>query len=133
MSFAANAPEAARSGEPLAARYEALIRLAEAIRSQRNWRDLFQAFAKELREVVPFDAIGQFDGTTLVHWHYVEPHDQQIEALRQSGLPQDEETPERWVYRHQQPSSSAPATGRPAFLFSIVSGRRASGRSVCCR
>jgi hypothetical protein len=39
-----------------AARYEALIRLAEIIRSHPNEEELFQTLATELREVVEFDA-----------------------------------------------------------------------------
>ena len=54
---------------PLGARYESLIRLAEAIRSQRDHSDLFDLLANELRSVVQFDAILQYDeAANKVRW-----------------------------------------------------------------
>ena len=54
----------------LAARYESLIRMAEAVRSHRDQRELFDLLARELRRVVPFDAIAQYDdGPRKVRWH----------------------------------------------------------------
>lgn len=50
-------------------RYESLIRLAEAIRSQVNQKELFRFVADELLKVVPFDAIAQYDGPgNKVNW-----------------------------------------------------------------
>ena len=62
--------QAAVAGASPAARYESLIRLADAIRSQPAGGDLFGLLAEELRRVVPFDAIAQFDETaTKVRAH----------------------------------------------------------------
>ena len=52
------------ASEPLLAeRYEALIRVSQAIASHRDPKDLFRTMAKELRRVVQFDGIvvAQYD------------------------------------------------------------------------
>lgn len=51
------------------ARYEALVRLADAIRAETD-SDLFQVLVRELRHVVQFDAVAQFDESlNKVNWH----------------------------------------------------------------
>jgi formate hydrogenlyase transcriptional activator len=56
--------------EPIAARYESLIRLADSIRAQRAPSELFNILVQELRQIVPFDAIAQFDeSANKVNWH----------------------------------------------------------------
>jgi hypothetical protein len=52
MSQAANALEPAPLPDEIASRYQALIRLGQAIRSHPNEKDLFQTLANELHEVV---------------------------------------------------------------------------------
>jgi hypothetical protein len=52
MSQAANALEPASLPDEIASRYQALIRLGQAIRSHPNEKDLFQTLANELHEVV---------------------------------------------------------------------------------
>jgi GAF domain-containing protein len=54
-------PIAVISNEGLAPRYEALIRLAQLIRSHPGEKDLFQTCASELHQVVPFNGINQLD------------------------------------------------------------------------
>ena len=99
----ANAFEAIPSGERLAAQYEALIRVAEVIRSHPDEKDLFQTLARELHDVVPFDGISRFDAAAnWVQWHFLEPYGEAIEALPASPIPK-EETIAWWVYRNQQP------------------------------
>src|SRR4051812_7775331 len=57
-----------------AARYESLIRLAEAIRAGAGVDNLFALLVEQMRGVVPFDAMAQFDETsTKVKWHYERP------------------------------------------------------------
>ena len=57
------------AGAAEAARYESLIRLAEAIRSRTGDDDLFGLLVDELRRTLPFDAIAQFDDTsTKINW-----------------------------------------------------------------
>ena len=66
---ATNSPTAAISSETLASRYEALIRLAEVIRSKPEEQDLFETLVSELHQVVPFDGISQLDpGANRVRW-----------------------------------------------------------------
>ena len=97
----AEAVEGASSTQSLAPRYESLIRVAEAIRSHRDQKDLFQLLADELRQVVPFDAMAQFDHAgNRVNWHFSEGYESGISPV--SDIPK-EETVRWWVYQTQQP------------------------------
>jgi len=103
-----------RSTESLAPRYESLIRLAEAIRSHRDQKDLFQLAADELRQVVPFDAMAQFDHAgNRVNWHFSEAIDSAVSRV--SDIPK-EETVGWLVHRTQQP-----------LVIEV------SGKETCCR
>jgi formate hydrogenlyase transcriptional activator len=101
---ATNSPTAAISSETLSSRYEALIRLAEVIRSKPEEEDLFETMVSELHQVVPFDGISQLDpGANRVRWQFLEPYKGKLEAIRAvSSIPRDE-TAAWWVYRNQQP------------------------------
>jgi formate hydrogenlyase transcriptional activator len=103
-SLATDAQKAAISCEALASRYEALIRLAEVIRSKPEEEDLFETLVSELHQVVPFDGISQLDpGANRVRWQLLEPYKEKLEAMRAvSAFPRDE-TAAWWVYRNQQP------------------------------
>ncbi len=95
--------EIAPINEQLAVRYEALIRLAEVIRSHPDEGDLFQTLANELHHVVAFDAFCQFDGTAnWIQWYFVEPYKSKLETRRLEPVPK-EEMLAWWVYRNQQP------------------------------
>src|SRR5579883_338148 len=53
-----------------AARYEALIRISNSIRARKEPQELFQLLVDELKLVIPFDAIAQFDeSSNKIHWH----------------------------------------------------------------
>ena len=83
MSPAADALELISSPDELASRYEALIRLAEAIRSHPSENELFHTLVKELHEVVEFDVLCQLDGTAnWVKWYFAEPYKDKLEARR---------------------------------------------------
>jgi formate hydrogenlyase transcriptional activator len=98
-----NRLQAVTLDEGLASRYEALVRIAELIRSHPEERDLFQTLASELHQLVPFDAISQFDSVAnRVHWHLLEPHNSAFESLAIRSIPK-EETIAWWVYQNQQP------------------------------
>lgn len=72
MSPAVNAPVLKSRHSGLDSRYEALIHLAEAIRSHPDEKDLFRTLANGPREVVEFDALCQFDGrANWVQWYFV--------------------------------------------------------------
>src|SRR5437879_962417 len=92
--------EEARSTLSLTSRYESLIRLAEAIRSHRDQKDLFQLLVDELRQVVPFDVMAQCDHAGhKVNWHFSEPYHSEKPVPH---IPK-EETVAWWVDRTQQP------------------------------
>ena len=93
----------ARSSSPeaeklSAARYESLIRLAEAIRTHEQPQDLFHVLVRELGNVVRFDAIAQYDqDLNKVEWHLGDL----CKANSQPSL-EKEETVAWWVQRHQE-------------------------------
>ena len=85
----------------LAPRYESLIRLAEAIRSHRDQREFFQLLVEELRHVVPFDSMAQFDHAgKKINWHFSEDYEF---CMRQVSHIPKEETVDWWVDQTQQP------------------------------
>ena len=87
----------------LAPRFIALNRLAEAIRSHTDEKDLFRTLVNELREVVQFDVLCQLDGTAnWVQWFVDEPYNDKLETRRLEAVPK-EETAAWWVYQNQQP------------------------------
>jgi formate hydrogenlyase transcriptional activator len=103
MSPADNALEPAPLRSGPASRYEALIRLAEAIRSNPDEQDLFRTLISELHDVVEFDVLCQFDGTAnWVQWYFAEPYNDKLEARRLEAVSK-EDTAAWWVYRNQQP------------------------------
>jgi formate hydrogenlyase transcriptional activator len=103
MSLAVDALDPGSLSKGLASRYEALIRLAEAIRSHQDEKDLFRTLANELHRVVAFDGLWHFDGAAnRVQWHFVEPYDSKLEARRLEAVPKEEKLAWR-VYRNQQP------------------------------
>jgi formate hydrogenlyase transcriptional activator len=93
---------------PLAARYETLVRLSQAIRVHRDPQELFHALADKLRQVIDFDSIGvvQYsdesrDGTGRVRWHVLEfrDHSHAAPPLDASA----EESAAVWVFQNQRP------------------------------
>ena len=93
----------APANERLAARYEALIRLAEVIRSHPEEGALFQTLASELHDVVELDGFCHFDvAANWVQWHFDGPYQDGLEVRRLEPVPK-EETVAWWVYQNQQP------------------------------
>jgi formate hydrogenlyase transcriptional activator len=129
MRVVAEVLEEARSTQSLAPRYESLIRLAEAIRSHRDQKDLFELLANELRQVVPFDAMAQFDHSgNRVNWHFSEAYDS--EKGRVSDIPK-EETVAWWVDRSQQPVVLQVANEETRFRTTIEALQKKGLRSLC--
>jgi hypothetical protein len=61
----------AHAEELVSIRYESLIRLADSIRAQHDPNGLFRILVRELSEVVPFDAVAQFDeAANKLNWHF---------------------------------------------------------------
>jgi len=94
-------PVRVREPEKLpAARYESLIRLAEAIRMHQHPQDLFDVLVRELRDVVHFDAIAQYDeALNKVNWHLGAICNTTAKQAREL---EKEETIAWWVQQHQQ-------------------------------
>src|SRR6266404_8307436 len=128
MLVTAERLEEAPSTQSLTSRYESLIRLAEAIRSQGDQKDLFQFLADELRQVVPFDVMAQCDHAgKKVNWHFSEAYDGK---RRGSDIPR-EETVAWWVDRTQQPVVLQVAGEETRFPATIEALNRLGLRSLC--
>src|SRR6266436_5438823 len=79
MPSAKNALEPAPLQNGPASRYEAVIRLGEAIRSHPDEKDLFRTLVNELHEVVEFDVLGQFDSTAnWVQWYFARSEERRV-------------------------------------------------------
>ncbi len=100
MPLAAMTSEVEFESEYLAPeRYEALIRVSQAIGGRQDPEELFYAIAAELRQVVAFDeiAISQCSRETEKIWHLKGADREAPADISLLG------TPTRWVYDHQEP------------------------------
>ncbi len=117
------------SEEFVTARYESLIRLAESIRAQRDPNGLFCVLVHELRKVVPFDGIAQFDeAANKVNWHFCEPHEQP--SVSPADVPK-EESIAWWVYEHQRALVIRDVREEAQFPLSMQCLAETGLRSVC--
>jgi len=129
MLVTAEKLEIARPTQSLAPRYESLIRLAEAIRSHRNQKDLFQLLADELRQVVPFDVMAQCDHAgKKVNWHFSGAYDSEISRV--PDIPK-EETVGWWVDQTQQPLVLQVTSEETRFRTTIEALNKLGLRSLC--
>jgi formate hydrogenlyase transcriptional activator len=121
--------EVPRSTPALGPRYESLIRLAEAIRSHRDQKDLFQLLADELRQVVQFDAMAQCNPAgNKVNWHFSEAYGS--EDCRVSDIPR-EETVAWWVHRTQEAVVLQVDSEETRFRATIEALNKLGLRSLC--
>src|SRR5579872_911746 len=100
MSSVSEAP----SERLLPERYEALIRVSQAISAHRDPKDLFRAMATELHRVVEFDGIvvAQYDeASNEIVWTACEVCSQQG-PVPPPDIPADE-TITKWVFQRQEP------------------------------
>jgi formate hydrogenlyase transcriptional activator len=98
------ATSVAPSKSLLSDRYEALIRVSQAIGAHRDPGDLFRAMATELRRVIQFDGIvvAQYDeASNEVVWHTCQLCDDEGPVSPPRTPP--EETITKWVYDRQEP------------------------------
>lgn len=117
------------SDEFVTARYESLIRLAESIRAQRDPNGLFCVLVHELRQVVPFDGIAQFDeAANKVNWHFCEHCDRP--SVSPSDVPK-EESIAWWVYDRQRALVIADVREETRFPLSMRCLEETGLRSVC--
>jgi len=92
-----------QSDQSRASRYEALIRVSQAIAAHRDPEELFEVLRKELRSVVKFDSIGvvQYDQAgNEIAWHLAE----KCKEMKERGCQEipREETIVWWVYQNQK-------------------------------
>src|SRR5580698_9178314 len=117
------------SHQSTAARYESLIRIAAAVRSQKEPQELFGLLIQELGQVVQFDAIAQYDDSSnKVHWHMCSG------CRKPAGLPSEidrEETLAAWVFRHQEIVALPSLDRETRFPASTDIMRRAGLQSIC--
>src|ERR1700682_6776246 len=93
----------APSEQSVVARYEALIRVSQAVSAYREPRKLFEVLTDELRGVIEFDGIGiaQYDETTkTIEWH-VSLHCNEPNPVLKDKCAQ-EETMTCWVFQNQR-------------------------------
>ena len=93
----------AASAHLLAERYEALIRVSQAISVHRNLKEALRALTRELQRVIPFDGmvITQMDSISgEIAWHVLE-----MQGYSHSSLPhgRPKEDLARWVFEKQEP------------------------------
>jgi len=126
------ATSVAFSGDPLSERYEALIRVSQAIGAHRDPQDLFRAMATELRRVVQFDGIvvAQYDeASNEILWHTCQLCDQ--EGPVSPPRTPVEQTLTKWVYDRQEPLV-IPSLQRETRFSGMIAFLRDRGiESVC--
>jgi formate hydrogenlyase transcriptional activator len=118
----------AQTDQSVAERYEALLRISNLIRARLESESLFDILAHELGQVVPFDAIAQFDeSANKVNW-YLGPacHDQ-----GQRPCEDDCESLPAWVYRNQESVVLNTVDYDPRFPKSSEILREKGLKSVC--
>lgn len=119
---------AIRGDESVAARYESLIRLADSIRAQRAPGELFAVLVEELRQIVPFDGIAQFDeSANKVHWH--------LRSTCEDTHPEPppkEETLAWWVFQNQRAVVVRDTWQEERFPRNMQVFRECGLRSICC-
>ncbi|HEY7303161.1 MAG TPA: sigma 54-interacting transcriptional regulator [Bryobacteraceae bacterium] len=110
-------------------RYESLIRLAESIRAQRDPDGLFDVLVHELKNVVQFDGIAQFDeAANKVNWHFCEPCKQP--SVSPADVPKDQNMA-WWVYEHQRPLVIAEVRQETRFPLCTECLEETGLRSLC--
>ena len=129
LTFPVAETESDRSTEESTAeRYEALIRIAAAVRAQREPRKLFGILVHELGQVLQFDAIAQYDErSNKVDWHLGS-------GCRKPASPaseiDNEETLAAWVYRNQEGVALAALDTEVRFPATIAKMVQAGLRSA---
>src|SRR5712671_3330921 len=95
--------------QSVAARYEALIRVSQAVSANREPRKLFGVLVDELRRVIEFDGIGiaQYDeATDRIEWH-ISIHCEEPDSTLSNSTLKDQcaqkESMTCWVFQNQRP------------------------------
>jgi len=99
------------------------------IRAQRDPDDLFCVLVHELKKVIPFDGIAQFDeAANKVNWHFCEPCSHP--SVSPADMPR-EESLAWWVYEHQRPLVLSDVSQDTRFPLSSQCLSENGLRSVC--
>jgi formate hydrogenlyase transcriptional activator len=120
------------TGESVAARYEALIRVSQAVSAFRDPKKLFEALINELRHVVEFDGIGiaQYEeATNTIKWHVSIHCDEPTLAP-----PKDcakKVTMTCWVFQNQRPLVIPFVDRETRFPDTMEKLKRHNLQSVC--
>src|SRR5439155_8004167 len=113
-------------------RYEALIRVSQAIGAHRDPKDLFSAMATEMHRVVQFDGIvvTQYDeASNEIRWTACEVCSQQG-PVSPPDIPADE-TITKWVYQRQEPLVIPSLDREERFPRTIAFLKEKGFQSVC--
>jgi formate hydrogenlyase transcriptional activator len=125
----ASAVTETESDQSTAARYESLIRIAAAVRSQKAPQELFGLLIEELGQVVRFDAIAQYDeSSNKVYWHMC------AGCRKPASLPSEidkEETLPAWVFRNQETVALTSLDYETRFPATTSLMRQAGLQSIC--
>jgi formate hydrogenlyase transcriptional activator len=118
--------------EQESSRYEALLRVSQAIGVHRDPAELFSVLSNELRRVINFDSVGvvQYDENgNEIAWHLAEKC-QEMSGRPCKDLPHEETIP-WWVYRHQE-AVVIPCVDRETRFAQALDAIKACGiRSGC--
>src|SRR5580658_432837 len=129
MGSMAGATFEVSSEQSVGARYESLIRLAGSIRAQHETKALFRALVNELRPVIPFDAIAQFDESSRkVNWYLCDSCPQQAPHPSEIQL---EGTLPWWVAENQQAAVIADVWQETRFSCTVEQLRNKGLQSAC--
>jgi formate hydrogenlyase transcriptional activator len=94
----------AMSEQSVVARYQALIRVSQAVSAYREPRKLFDVLVDELRRVIEFDGIGiaQYDEATgAIEWHVSIHCNEPNPVLKDKCVQKESMT--CWVFQNQRP------------------------------
>ena len=122
----------APSEQSVVARYEALIRVSQAVSAYREPRKLFDVLVNELRRVIDFDGIGiaQYDETTdAIEWHVSIHCDEPNPTLKDKCV--QKETMTCWVFQNQRPLVIPFVDRETRFPDTMESLKKHKMQSVC--
>jgi formate hydrogenlyase transcriptional activator len=116
----------------VASRYEALIRVSQAVSAHREPRKLFEVLVDEFHRVIEFDGIGvaQYDESTdAIEWHISMHCDEPNPVLRDKCVPN--ETMTCWVFQNQRPLVIPFVDDETRFPDTMEFLKKHKMRSVC--
>jgi formate hydrogenlyase transcriptional activator len=119
----------AETDQSVAPRYEALIRISDSIRARKEPEDLFEILVHELKLVIRFDAIAQFDeSANKIYWH-LDPTCRHREDCPTGA--EDGESLPHFVYRTQETVLLGTLEGEFRFPSFTRMMQRNGLRSMC--